>query len=335
VYRQIIAKTLAAIDNVQLVGTASSLESARRKIPSLEVDAVTVDVQLRNESGLDLLPWLSEHFPRIVTVLVTAGLAREARLAVDALLLGASALVLKPGGPNAASALTAALRSVFEAMPQAPASGIVSPSVTADLTRAPREIVAVGASTGGPPIVVQFLKKLDASFDIPILVTQHMAALHAPFFAELLARSSGRAVRLAVHGDVIEPGGVYVAGNDRHMGVARAGNRLIVVQEDGPFENQCRPAVDPMFRSVAAVCGARAVGVVMSGMGSDGMRGALALQRRGAPVIVQDRETSIVWGMPGATVAAGAATAIVPAADLAAAVMARSSRNLSPASRTS
>jgi two-component system chemotaxis response regulator CheB len=324
VYRHILATAIDEIDGAELIGAATTLAGARQKIEAGNVDVVTLDVQLRGESGLDLLPWLETRFPRIVTVLLTAGLAREARQAVDALLLGASTLVLKPSGPRAREDLGEALRNVFRNIVVSRAQSIVAtrPAAFVD-DAAPREVIAVGASTGGPPVVLQFLKNLEPTFDVPVLVTQHMPTLHVPYFAELLGRASGRDVRLAVHGDVVERGGVYVAGDGKHLRVARAAGELIVVQDDGPVENQCRPAVDPLFRSVAEVCGEAAVGVVMSGMGVDGAQGALALRARGAPVIVQDRETSVVWGMPGAVVAAGAANEIVAADALAAAVLRR------------
>ncbi len=320
VYRHILGATISGIAGVVLVASVATIAEAKKRIESEVVDVVTIDVQLRDESGLDLLPWLAERFPRIVAVLLTAGLAREARLAVDALLLGAAALVLKPSGPRAAFELAEALSNVFRLLPASARMPLRGPA-TGDLADAqPREVIAVGASTGGPPVIVEFLKTLAPTFDVPVLITQHMPALHVPYFAELLGRTSGRDVRLAVHGDVVEAGGVYVAGDNKHMRLARASGSLVVLQDDGPLENQCRPAVDPLFRSVAEVCGASAVGVVMTGMGFDGSQGALAMHQRGAPVIVQDRATSIVWGMPGATLAAGAASAVVPGGDLAGAV---------------
>jgi two-component system chemotaxis response regulator CheB len=322
-YRRILATTLAWIEGVEVAAAVATLAEAKRKIDAGPIDAVTIDVQLRGESGLELLPWLAAHHPAVVTVLVTAGLAREARMAVDALLLGASALVVKPSGPKAAAELSTALAAIFRTLPDKVDARLGDAVASLPPEVGTREVIAIGASTGGPPVLVQFLRNLDALFDVPILITQHMPALHVPYFAELLGRSSGRAVRIAVHGDVVEAAGVYVAGDDKHMQIARSSGRLIIVQDAGPLENQCRPAVDPLFRSVAGVCGAKAIGVVMSGMGSDGAKGALAMRRRGAPIVVQDSASSTVWGMPGATVAAGAASAIVPAGELAAAVQAR------------
>jgi len=326
-YRLVLTKAFEKIKGVELVGSAGTLALARTKIERGMVDVVTIDVVLKDESGLELLPWIQAHHPHLITVLVTSGLAQQARLAVDAMLLGASTLILKPKGPNAPTELSDALtRVVAEAQRRPPLPGRPAKALTAPVrgqtlaTAAIREVIAVGASTGGPPVVLQFLKSLPASFDVPILLTQHMPALHVPYFAELLERESKRAVQLAVHGTTIEPGGVYVACDAKHMRLVRSAGRLMVEQDDGPEEHHCRPAVDPMFRSVAAICGDAAVGVVMTGMGSDGALGALALRAVGAPVIAQDRETSVVWGMPGAVAAAGAANALVPALQLAAAV---------------
>ena len=170
-------------------------------------------------------------------------------------------------------------------------------------------------------MVVRFLNDLPRSFTVPILLTQHMPTPHVPYFAEMLAAQAGRPVRLARDGDLVEPGAVYVACDGRHMTVSRKHGRLVIVQNDGPEEHHCRPAVDPLFRSVAEVCGPASLGVVMTGMGSDGAQGAIAMRRSGAPVIAQNKESSVVWGMPGAVAAAGAASELVSANTIAAAVM--------------
>jgi two-component system chemotaxis response regulator CheB len=144
-----------------------------------------------------------------------------------------------------------------------------------------------------------------------------MQSQHIRYFIELLRSQTGRDVRLAADGEALEPGRTYVAGGPGHLTVARREGRLRVRIDDGPEEHHVKPAVDPLFRSVAEECGAAAVGVVISGMGSDGAQGALAMRQRGAVVIAQDEATSAVWGMPGATVIAGAADVVAPAKDLA------------------
>lgn len=175
-----------------------------------------------------------------------------------------------------------------------------------------RRLVAIGASTGGPPALVMVLRELGPSFPLPVLVVQHMGASHLPFFVQSLATQTGMRVSLAEEGVLPEPGHVYVAPGDRHMQLVPRGSELRLALSDAEAEHNCRPAVDPLFRSIAASMGSAVVAVVLTGMGSDGALGALDIARNGAPVIVQDRPSSVVWGMPGATVATGAATVVVP-----------------------
>lgn len=321
VYRRIVSQTLVRIPNVEVAGTASTIALAQARLAGSQIDAVTLDVVMNGESGLQLLPWLHHHHPSMVTVLLTAGSQRDACQAVDALLLGASALVIKPIGASAPALLLERLARVLlgsapeQLRPARPANHHALPPPKGP---ALREVITIGASTGGPPVVLGLLKQLPKNFAVPILIAQHMPALHIPYYAELLGEQSGRRVQVAVNGHVIEPGTVYVAPGGQHMRVARAFNQLILRTDAGPEEHNCRPAVDPLFRSAAEVCGEAVVGVVISGMGSDGALGALALRARGAVVVAQDEASSVVWGMPGATVTAGAADAIAPATELAA-----------------
>ena len=184
-----------------------------------------------------------------------------------------------------------------------------------------REILAIGCSTGGPPAVGTLIASLPASFGLPICIVQHMSADHMPYFIENLGRRLSRPVLVAQHHLPLVPGHVYVAAGDQHMllgrdeGAAR-GAGLHLRLSKAPAEHNCRPSVDPFFRSVAAVCGVAAVGVVLTGMGSDGALGALAMRETGAPVLVQNAETSVVWGMPGATYHLGAACAVLPLEEL-------------------
>jgi two-component system chemotaxis response regulator CheB len=328
VYRRILKKTLGEIPGVETVGAASDIAGAWSVLDGGNpVDLVTVDVVLGQESGLDLVPRIQERFPGMHVVVLTSSVAREAVRGVGALLLGAGALVMKPSGPHAPEELRNALAREVQACRQrriprpprpvaaaspVPAAPARSLETGLPVTPSRREIIAVGASTGGPAVLRQFLKSLPPNFEVPILVVQHMPRLHVPYFAELLARESEREVCLAVDGEAVQPGRVYVACDGRHLELAEVAGQLVLKQTDAPEEHNCRPAVDPLFRSVAAVCGKGAVGVVMTGMGEDGAAGARALAGKGAPVVAQDRETSTVWGMPGAVVAAGAATAVAP-----------------------
>lgn len=323
VYRRILKKTLAEIPGVETVGAAADIAGAWCALDGGNaVDLVTVDVVLGQDSGLDLVPRIQERFPGMHVVVLTSSVAREAVRGVGALLLGAGALVMKPVGPSAPEELRSALAREVRACrqrriprpprPLAASAPVKSHDLGLPVTPSRREVVVVGASTGGPAVLRQFLKSLPPDFKVPILVVQHMPRLHVPYFAELLSRESERDVCLAVDGEAIQPGRVYVACDGRHLELAEVAGHLVLKQTDAPEEHHCRPAVDPLFRSVAALCGKGAVGVVMTGMGEDGAAGARALVDKGAPVVAQDRDTSTVWGMPGAVVAAGAATAVVP-----------------------
>ena len=250
---------------------------------------------------------------------------QEAVSRVDALLLGAIELLQKPTGAQAATDLAMLLRRLVEGLrsPAVSDSETVSPRPalsSADFA-APREVVAVGASTGGPPVVTAFVRGLPPSFAVPVVITQHMPGQHVPAFVASLAQQSGRTVRLARHLAPLAPGEVVMASEGRHMRLGRRQGQLVVLQDDGPEENYCRPAVDPLFASVAATCGPSAIGVVMTGMGCDGAKGAALMSERGAPLVVQDRQTSAVWGMPGAVVAAKLPCQVVAGSALCQAVL--------------
>ena len=323
-YRRILTLSLQRI-GIQNVAVAGDLTLARSKLERESFDFVTIDIVMRGESGLELLRWAQQNQPELATILVTSGSESAACRAVDALLLGATALVLKPSGPAASAELDRSLFNVLNGLRSvhqtagrlsAPAPVKVQSSGVA-LRQARRELIAIGASTGGPPVVMNFLEKLPKPLLTPIVITQHMPAPHMLHFANLLKERTGLAVSIPLDGEDVRPGHVYVAPGGRHMLIARQADKLVLRHDDGPEEHHCRPAVDPMFRSVARACGQAVVGVVMTGMGADGALGAVALRERGAPVVIQDRESSVVWGMPGAVHAKGAADVVAPGDDLA------------------
>jgi two-component system chemotaxis response regulator CheB len=173
--------------------------------------------------------------------------------------------------------------------------------------------VAIGVSTGGPQALQTMLAKIAAPFTVPIFIVQHMPATFTSMLASRLAATSPLPVQEVVTPTRVEPGHVYLARGDHHLVVERG----VVHTNQDPPERSCRPSVDVMFRSVAAAYGAGCLGVVMTGMGNDGTRGAEAIRARGGTVIVQDQASSVVWGMPGAVARAGYAHAMVPLDDLA------------------
>jgi two-component system chemotaxis response regulator CheB len=179
------------------------------------------------------------------------------------------------------------------------------------------DLVAIGASTGGPNALTEVLRRLPGSLPVPVIITQHMPPQFTKYLAERLDTVSELKVREATTGGRIEPGSVWVAPGDHHLVPDRREGKLVVELNQNPPENSCRPAVDPMFRAAAQVVRGRVLGVVQTGMGTDGAQGAGAIKEAGGQVIVQDQASSVVWGMPRAVVEAGHADLILPLADIA------------------
>ncbi len=178
-------------------------------------------------------------------------------------------------------------------------------------TYTPR-VLAIGSSTGGPQALFKFFANLGNSVTVPILITQHMPPTFTRILADHIERLCGRPSCEGADGMAVENGHVYLAPGDYHMIVsAGEGGKVIGLNQDPP-ENFCRPAVDPMLRSIAAAYGPQVLTIIFTGMGQDGCAGSQAIVAGGGTVIAQDEATSVVWGMPGATAAAGVCTAVLP-----------------------
>jgi two-component system chemotaxis response regulator CheB len=174
------------------------------------------------------------------------------------------------------------------------------------------DVLAIGSSTGGPDALTKVLQALPAELPVPVVVTQHMPPVFTKMFAERLDRSTSLRVVEAGDGMELTAGCAYIAPGDHHLVLHRRGTATLTQLSGAPQENSCRPAVDVMFRSVAALYGAAAYAVVLTGMGHDGRGGAKVLRDAGAEILAQDEATSVVWGMPGAVVGAGLADEVLP-----------------------
>ena len=183
------------------------------------------------------------------------------------------------------------------------------------------DILAIGSSTGGPQALFEFLKGLPTSINLPVVITQHMPATFTAILAEHITRMTGWPCSEAKDGDLIEAGKILLAPGDFHMVVAQNGPQRVVKLTQDPPENFCRPAVDPMLRSVTKIYGPRVLTVILTGMGNDGSKGAVDVVNAGGTVIAQDEKTSVVWGMPGAAATAGVCSAVLPISELAGYVM--------------
>ena len=338
VVRRLVSKALEAEGEVEVVGVAADGKIALVNIERLHPDVVILDVAMPVMDGLTALAEIRQRWPGLPVIMFSTLTTRGAEVTLDALALGASDYVLKPSGADAASsmatiraellpriaALLPAAREAQERtarIPQRPSRA------TGSVTRAtgpPQrvDLIAIGVSTGGPTALAELIPSLPGSLPVPIAIVQHMPPMFTKILAERLDHKSALRVAEAADGDRLKPGSVYVAPGDLHLAIATRDREVLHVY-DGPHENSCRPSVDPLFRSVADRYGANALGIVMTGMGSDGLRGAEHLAAAGARILVQDEASSVVWGMPGFVSRAGLADAAVPLAGLRAEILRR------------
>jgi two-component system chemotaxis response regulator CheB len=313
VVRRVVSDVLSEDPELEVVGTASNGKLALAKLEQTPADVVTLDFEMPELDGLQTLAAIRKRSPRLPVIMFSTATRRGAAATIDALSLGASEYVTKPEGGLASTrdCIKTDLIPKIKALCVRPATmPIPRPRWAADAERA--TAVAIGVSTGGPPALQELIGALPV-MGVPVFVVQHMPPLFTTMLAARLASAGKLKVVEASSGMRVVPGHVYLAPGDHHLVVERGALR---VNRDAP-ECSCRPSVDVLFRSVASAYGAGALGVVMTGMGSDGTRGSEAIRERGGAVLVQDRATSVVWGMPGAVVRAGAATAVLPLSALA------------------
>jgi two-component system, chemotaxis family, protein-glutamate methylesterase/glutaminase len=337
VIRRLLTDILSADPQIEVVGTAPNATLALAKIQQSMPDVVTLDVEMPDVNGLELLVQIRKLAPKLAVIMFSALTQRAAATTLEALALGATDYVTKPAGTGSREASIEQVRrellpkiKILGRVPGAGATPVATSEVklTRPPTTAPRrserlEVVAVGSSTGGPNALAALFQEIPANLPVPVVIVQHMP----PLFTEMLATRLGATCKLrfreAHDGDELGPGGVWIAPGDHHMRVVREGNKVKVALNREPPENSCRPAVDVLFRSVAATFGAHSLAVVLTGMGQDGLRGCESIRAAGGQIIVQDEATSVVWGMPGYVARAGMAEKILPLGDIAAELLRR------------
>ena len=327
VIRKLLCDTLSGDPEMEVVASAGDGRIALAKIAQLHPDLITLDVDMPVMNGLETLAELRKLYPKMPVIMFSALTERGAAATLDALSLGASDYASKPsntGSPGGAiEAIRAELIPKIKALCAGASTKLKSllPPRPAVRVRVPSnrriEIVAIGTSTGGPNALAEVLPRIPKDFPVPIVVVQHMPPIFTRMLAERLASRSAVAVEEGSAGVVLSPAHSWIAPGNFHMTVARAGVNWRLELNQDPPEHSCRPAVDPLFRSVAAVFRANVLGVVMTGMGSDGVLGAQHIREAGGEVIIQDEPSSVVWGMPGLVYAAGQADAVYPLDQLA------------------
>ena len=333
VVRRIVTEVLSSDPDIEVVGTAANGRLALQKLAGLQPDLVTLDIEMPELDGLGTLVELRKSHPRLPVIMFSTLTERGASATLEALARGASDYVTKPA--NVGSVTLAQERVREDLVPKikalcgrvvlAPRPAPAAPRAPAPPVVAPRpalpqrvDLLAIGVSTGGPNALAAIIPALPADFPLPVVIVQHMPPVFTRFLAERLASTSRLAVREGEEGGVVEPGVVWVAPGSSHMVLTREGEALRLRLTQDPPENSCRPAVDPLFRSAAALVGSRTLALVLTGMGQDGLRGAEEIRKAGGVVLAQDEASSVVWGMPGAVVGAGLADTVLPLERLAA-----------------
>lgn len=333
VVRRMLTDLLAADPDIEVAGVAANGRIALSKIPQVNPDLVTLDVEMPEMDGLETLREVRKTYPRLPVIMFSTLTERGATATLDALTLGANDYVTKPA--NVGSVTTAIQRIRDELIPRIKAlcphkaAPAPLPRPALPTSNAPRnvmqfqmpavsqparplEVVVIGVSTGGPNALAALLPEIPADFPVPIVIVQHMPVMFTRFLAERLNTSCAVQVREAAGGEALHPGQVWIAPGGQHLVVEREGLTVRLRTNMEPPENSCRPAVDVLFRSVARVYGNRALAVVLTGMGHDGLHGCEEVRATGGQVVVQDENSSVVWGMPGAVAQQGLAEKVLP-----------------------
>jgi two-component system, chemotaxis family, protein-glutamate methylesterase/glutaminase len=347
VVRRIVTDVLAEDPAFAIPVTAPNGAIALQKLTASPVDLVTLDVEMPELDGISTLAAIRKTHPKLPVIMFSSQTQRAAAATIEALTRGASDYVGKPEGASVAivrarirdelipkikalcgrptttaKTITLPIALPVAATPKTVPIRIAMLKPKAKATATIR-VVAIGVSTGGPPVLQEIVSRIPVGFPAPILIVQHMPATFTSMLAHRLAQASALPVEEAVSGTPIAPGRIWLAPGDQHLVVERVGTTIQLRTHQGPPESSCRPAVDALFRSVAEVYGPSALGVVLTGMGQDGLRGTELLHARGANVIVQDAATSVVWGMPGAIARAGLADRVLPVPEIAGEIVRR------------
>ncbi len=328
VVRKIVTDVLSSDPAIEVVGSAVNGKLALGKVEALKPDLVTMDIEMPEMNGIEAVRAIRARRNRVPIVMFSTLTERGASATLDALSAGANDYVTKPANVGSVAQSMESVREqlipkikALTGRPAGPGAGaarlpaapvaVRPPAPRTAPTKAPAVLV-IGSSTGGPEALARVLPALPASLPVPVLLVQHMPPVFTRQFAQRLDRLSALRVVEAVDGTPLRPGTVHLAPGDHHLTVRGSGRGATTTLSQGPPENFCRPAVDPLFRSAVTAYDGAVLSVVLTGMGSDGRAGASAIRDAGGTVVVQDQATSVVWGMPGAVATAGLADEVLP-----------------------
>ena len=337
VYRKIVGDVLKEIPFVEVVGTANNGKIALSKIDSLKPDFITLDIEMPELNGIEVLQALKNKPQAPVAIMLSTLTQHGSEMTIKALELGAFDFVPKPDQGKMAENMEKVREAILpivnalkrqketkfkihEKVQPKPISAVVDktrqapPMVQKPVIRSKSEIVGIGISTGGPNALTRMIPMLPGNLKAPVLIVQHMPPLFTASLANSLNNKSALHVKEAENGDTIEPGKIYIAPGGKQMKIIAGSDgltRKIKITDDPP-ENSCKPSVDYLFRSIAQYYVGRATGVIMTGMGSDGSKGLVQMKNNGSFIIAQNEETCTVYGMPKEPIESGIADVVVP-----------------------
>lgn len=322
VARAVLTRLLSEYDDIAVVGQAGSAVSAFEILGDTKVDIILLDLEMPGINGLAALPDLIQHSDGARVLVVSSACADGAASSIAALRQGAADTLLKPSAAQYAGRfaeeLVDRLRRIARPSKAEPlARGAQGHGAVQKPAIRRLECLGIGSSTGGVHALARFFGALPKSFTTPILITQHLPAPFMPYFAGQLAEMTGRPTRVGAPGLQPQPGELLLAPGDAHMTLVQTGPVIHVRLERKRSVSGCMPSVDPMLASIGKVYGPSAVGVILSGMGRDGLLGAGELVGAGGALLAQDEASSVVWGMPGAVANARLTQAVLPPDELA------------------
>ncbi|HEX5212787.1 MAG TPA: chemotaxis response regulator protein-glutamate methylesterase [Pseudolabrys sp.] len=346
VVRGLFARWVEAEPDLEVVASLRTGRDAVNQVERVEPDVVVLDVDMPELDGIAALPLLLEKRRDLVVIMASTLTRRNAEISLRALSLGAADYIPKPASNREVTGSPEFRRELIEkirhlgvrgrrlrqgAQQRARGADVVVPlqfkprpgqppqpiSLRAMPVTPPRVLV-IGSSTGGPQALNAIVAQIGGVLDrAPVLITQHMPPTFTTIMAEHLARIANRPVREGQDGEEVNAGTIYLAPGGRHMSVKRRDGAAVIALDDGPLVNFCRPAVDPLFASAAEVWHNWVLGLVLTGMGSDGLRGSQAIVAAGGHIVAQDEASSVVWGMPGQVAHAGVCSAVLPLNEIA------------------
>jgi len=338
VIRGFLTRFIESDPNIKVIKTSPNGQLALRELDNNSFDVIVLDIEMPVMDGLTALPLILKADPNVQVIIASTLTKENANITLKAFKIGAAECLAKPtshelAGSNifrdslvekikALGEVARKKRSIMGIAPKKSSVGTARISapipfiekkfdLRREMLRRPR-IVAIGSSTGGPQALMTFFKDIPDGITQPIFVTQHMPPTFTAILAEHISKQSGLDCAEGKEGEVVKNGKIYLAPGDYHMTVKKKGIDVVISLNQEPQESFCRPAVDPMLRSLIEVYGKDILALIFTGMGADGLKGCQQLVEKGGTILAQDEATSVVWGMPGAVAMDGICTKVLP-----------------------